>query len=299
MTTPAPNLPAPPAVRTSDFQGVLVPADVQARIISLLIEQAAFGRSITRLTTSAGEVAFPVASPTGAAWVAELQRIPLMSLNDRAEVVAVAKLAGLLDVSNETMHDSAVNLTAQFTTLLQDSLSKQLDEGLLFGSGPPEPTGIVAAAPEVAGADLLTAVLTARGEIADAGGTADRFAASGAALAAADGTRDTGGQLVFPGGGFAAATGLEPVTVPGLATPLVWDSTRVYLIVRDDARVEVTDQWRWEFDATTFRVKARMACAVPDPQKAIRKLAVGGTGGGEGGGTRTATAPAGRSGSRA
>ena len=146
------TMPSPPAVSSGDFGGILVPRDVQARIINLLIEQAAFGNSITRLPTSAGEVAFPVAAPSGAAWIGELARIPLMSLNDRAEIVAVAKLAGLLDVSNEMVSDSAINITAQFTTLLRDSLSKQLDDGLLNGGGPPEPKGVIDAAAEVDGA---------------------------------------------------------------------------------------------------------------------------------------------------
>jgi hypothetical protein len=38
-----------------------------------------------------------------------------------------------------------------------------------------------------------------------------------------------------------------------------------------------SDQFRWNYDATTFRVKARMACACPDPNKTIRKLTVTGT----------------------
>lgn len=283
--SPPANLPSPPAVATSHFQGHLVPADVQQRVINLLIEQTAFANSITRLPTSSGTVAFPVASPEGAAWLAELQRIPLMSLNDNAVVVAVAKLAGLLDVSNETISDATLNITEQFTTLLRDSLSRQLDDGLLFGSGPPEPAGVVAVAPEAPGADLLDAVLAARGAIADAGGTADRLALSGADFAAADGARDTAGQLVFPGG-FAAQVGLEPVTVPGLATGLVYDSTRLYLIVRDDASVEVSTDFRFNYDATTLRVRARMAVGCPDPDKTIRRLSVGA------GGTQAASAHA-------
>ena len=123
------------------------------------------------------------------------------------------------------MSDATINLTAQFTTLLRDSLCKQLDDGLLFGSGPPEPQGVVAAAPEGAGTDLLDAVLAARGSIADAGGTATTLAASGATLAAADGARDEHGALLFPGG-FAAVTGLTPVTVPELDPPLVYDRTQ-------------------------------------------------------------------------
>jgi HK97 family phage major capsid protein len=272
MTTPA-SLPAPPALNSAGFQGVLVPPELQARIINLLIEQTAFANSITRLPTTSGSVAFPVASPSGAAWLAELAQIPLMNLNDRAEVVAVAKLAGLLDVSNEVMSDSAINLTAQFTTLLRDSLSAQLDDGLLNGSGPPEPEGVIAAAASVSGTDLLDAVLKARGAIADAGGTPTTLAASGATLAAADGERDSTGALMFPGG-LAAVTRLTPVTVPNLATPLVYDRTRLYLVVRNDAVVEVSDQFRWDYDATTYRVKARVACGCPDPNKTIRKLTV-------------------------
>jgi HK97 family phage major capsid protein len=267
------TLPSPPAVGSGGFQGVLVPAEIQARIISTLIEQAAFANSITRLPTTSGTVAFPVASPSGAAWIAELAKIPLMSLNDRAEVVAVAKLAGLLDVGNEMMSDAAINLTAQFTTVLRDSLSRQLDDGLLNGSGPPEPTGVIAAAANVDGTDLLDAVLKARGAIADAGGTATTLAASGAVLAAADGERDSTGALMFPGG-FAAVTGLAPVSVPGLATTLVYDRTRLYLVVRDDSSVEMSTDFRFDYDATTFRVRARMACAAPDPGKSIRKLTV-------------------------
>ncbi len=266
-------MPSPPAVGSPAFGGHLVPPDVQQRIISLVIEQASFAPSITRLPTTSGSVVFPVAAPEGAAWVAELARIPLMSLNDRAEVVAVAKLAGLLDVSNEMVGDASINLTAQFATLIRDSLSKQLDDGLLFGSGPPEPRGVVATAAEVTGDDLFEAVLAARGAIADAGGQASTLAMSGAAWAAADGTRDTVGAPIFPAG-FAAAVSLTPVTVPELAVPLVYDRNRLYLVLRDDSSVEVSRDFRFEFDATTFRVRARMACACPDPNKGIRKLAV-------------------------
>jgi HK97 family phage major capsid protein len=198
-----------------------------------------------------------------------------MSLNDDAVVVAVAKLAGLLDVSNEMMSDPTQNVTTAFTTLLADSLSKQLDDGLLNGAGPPEPQGVIAAAPAATGTDLLDAVLNARGAIADAGGTATTLAASGATLAAADGTRDDTGALMYPGG-FAAVTGLVPVTVPGLATPLVYDRTRVFCIVNGQlSSVEASTDFRFQYDATTFRVKSRVTAAVPDPAKAIRKLTVG------------------------
>ena len=76
------------------------------------------------------------------------------------------------------------------------------------------------------------------------------------------------------------------------------DRIRLYLVVRNDALVEVTDQWRWESDfATTFRVKARVAAACPNLAKANRKLEVGT--GGDTRSTKTATTAAGRSSSKA
>jgi hypothetical protein len=77
----------------------------------------------------------------------------------------------------------------------------------------------------------------------------------------------------------------------------VADRIRLYLVVRNDALVEVTDQWRREFDATRFRVKARVAAACPSLAKANRKLEVGT--GGDTRSTKTATTAAGRSSSKA
>jgi len=78
-------------------------------------------------------------------------------------------------------------------------------------------------------------------------GTPSALAISATALAAEDATTGTAG-LMYPAG-FAAAVGLTPVVVPGLATPLVLDQSRC---------------------------KARVAAAIPDPAKALRKRVVTG-----------------------
>lgn len=275
MTAPA-NLPHPPAVYSGDFQGKLVPPDVQTRILSMLVDSAPFAASLTRQPTNSASVVYPLASPSGAAWIAELDEIPLMSLNDDAYTVAVAKLAGLLDVSNELIHDSNVNLTAQLRTLLSDSLGPQLDDGLLNGSGPPEPAGVVAVAPPVTMDDtLFAAANAAKGEIADAGGAASHLAASGTAFAGADGSVGSDGHLAFPSG-VGAALGLTPVTVPGLSTPLVYDARRIFAVVNGAlSDVAVSEDFRFQYDAVTLRIKARVACACPVPDKTIRKLVAG------------------------
>ena len=46
-------------------------------------------------------------------------------------------------------------------------------------------------------------------------------------------------------------------------------------MLRDDSSVEMSRDFRFEYDATTYRVRARMACACPDPNKGLRKLEVG------------------------
>jgi HK97 family phage major capsid protein len=211
--------------------------------------------------------------PTGYSWLAELQPFPEVDLGDDSYVVAVCKLGAVIDLANEAVDDSSINLTTGLGDVLRDSLSRDLDLGLLNGGGPPEPVGVIGVAAEIAGASLFAAAMTARGEIADAGGTATTLAASGAALAAADATMDTNGQLVYPNG-MAAALGLAAVSVPGLDPALVYDASRCYLVVRNDVQVEFSRDFHFNRDATSPRVKGRFAAAIPAPAKAIRKLDV-------------------------
>lgn len=273
MSTPTPTVGAPLAgVNTGSFGGYVVPPDVVAKIISLVISGAPFAQSLTRQQTNRSAVAWPVAAPSGFAWLRELEQFPDVALNDSAYVAATAKIGGIIGLSNESVADSSINLTASLGVLLQDSLSRDLDLGLLQGGGPPAPVGVIGVAPSAIGADLLGQVTAAKGSIGDAGGTPTTLAVSATTLADED--AKTGVSGLFYPNGFAAATGLEAVVVPGLATPLVYDKSRCYLVVRDDARVEVSGDYHFAYDATSLRVKARVAAAIPDPNKAIRKLSV-------------------------
>jgi Phage capsid family len=260
-------------VKTSSFAGVPFPPDVQARIINLLIENAPFAASLTRQPTNRSSVSWPTASPTGWAWLNELDPFPVMALGDAAVTRTVCKIGGIVDLSNEAVTDSAINLTASLGTVLRDSLSRDLDLGLITGTGtPPQPQGVNGIAPTAVGASLAAQVTVAKGQIGDAGGTPTALAISATALAAADATTATGGELVYPGG-FAAAVGLTPVVVPALAIPLVYDQSRCYLAVRSDSTVEASLDFHFNLDATSLRVKARVAVGVPAPAKSIRKLA--------------------------
>jgi HK97 family phage major capsid protein len=260
-------------VTTGSFKGVAFPPDVQAQIINLLIGGAPFAASLTRQPTARSSIAWPTASPTGYAWLAELTPFPVVGLGDDAYVVAIAKIGGIVDLSNESVSDNSINITAGIATVLQDSLSRDLDLGLLNGAGPPAPVGVYGVAPTASGSGLLGATAAAIGAIGDAGGTATTLAISATMLAAENSKVGASGVLTYPAG-FAAAVGLAPVTVPGLSQPLVYDKTRCYLAVRNDAMVEASRDWHFNLDATSIRVKARVAAAIPAPAKSIRKLVI-------------------------
>jgi HK97 family phage major capsid protein len=267
MTTPA-------GVTTGSFAGAPFPPEVVAQIINLLVGGAPFADSLTRQPTMRSSIAWPTASPTGYAWLNELDPFPTIGLGDDAYVVAIAKIGGIVDVSNESITDSSINISNSLAQVLQDSLSRDLDLGLLNGSGPPEPVGVIGVAPSATGADLLAQVTAAKGAIGDAGGTPSALAISATALAAEDAKQGTAG-LMYPNG-FAAAMQLTPVVVPALATPLVFDQSRCFLAVRNDATVEFSRDWHFDRDATSVRVKARVTAAIPAPAKSIRKLGTAG-----------------------
>lgn len=268
--------PAPSGITTESFSGAPFPADVQAEVINLLISGAPLADSFTRQQTGRSTFGWPTAKPTGFSWLRELEEFPTVDMGDSAYLVALVKLGGIVDLANEAVSDSSINLTSSFSTLLRDSMSRDLDLGLMNGGGPPEPVGVYGVAPEVAAADLLTAVTVARGQVGDSGGTPDTLAISATMLAEADAERDDNGQLVYGGaGGFASAVSLAPVVVPELPRPLLFDSARCFLVVRDDSQVEASRDWHFSRDALSIRIKARVALAIPDVPKAVRQLVIG------------------------
>jgi len=128
---------------------------------------APFANSLTRAPTATGNLAFPTVAPSGYAWLEELQEVPNVALNDETLIVSVAKVAGLLPISAEMMSDAAVNITSWVTGALADSISRDLDLGLLRGTRHPQPNGIIAQADEVTDASLIGAAGAAIAEIGE------------------------------------------------------------------------------------------------------------------------------------
>jgi HK97 family phage major capsid protein len=256
--------------------GGITPPSVQNEIINCLLGGSPFARSLTRRSIGANSTVFPVVEPTGATWVAEAQPLPEITLGDKAYVVVPRKLAGLFSLSSELVDDSSFGITLALGDAVRDSMGPELDDGLLNGNGTaPNPVGVIGIAPAVDGADLWSAIAAAIAEIGDDGGTADTIALSPSDAATEGSKLGTDGHPIFPNG-MATMQGLRVVQVPQLAQSLVYDSTRVLFIVRDDFTVEASADAGFTTDTVAVRVKGRFAVAVPCVGKSIRKLTVAG-----------------------
>jgi HK97 family phage major capsid protein len=267
MTTP---------VSTGSWQGVLHPPDVTA-LINMLVGGAPFAASLTRYPTTRSEVAFPTASPDRPAWTAEGSALPTIGLHDAADIVAVKKLGEILKLSNESIQDTSVNLTAQVGDLLKDSSGPELDRGLLYGSLPTEPAGVVPNVAVVDATELSTAITTAIGQIGNAGGTASVIAAKPSLFAAQRDIKAAGSGVFLYPLGIGAQFGLLEVGVPELNDCLVYDASRLYLIARtDDFEVAFSSDYFFDSDSQACRVRGRMAVGMPVPNKTARKITVAG-----------------------
>ena len=273
MTTPA------PPITTGSFQGVLHPVDV-AKVLNLLVSGSPFaGTALTPYPTDRHEVAFPTAKPDRPAWIGEMEDIPVIGMNDDADIISVCKLASIVLLSNESFSDASVNITTELGDLIRDSASVELDRGILYGTDSPEPKGVVAAAPPANGEDLAAALTAAIGSIGDAGGVASHLCARPSVLAAQRNVRaaDSGLRL-FPDG-LGPAFGLAEVGCPELAAAdiLVVGKTKIWLIERNDFQVDYSRDWAFQKDAIAVRLRGRFAVGAPDLPKSLRKLVVSGS----------------------
>ena len=148
---------------------------------------------------------------------------------------------------------------------------------LLGGSGTgADPLGVIGRADESSGATLTTAVAAAVSEIGEAGGHATHLALSPTAAATEAAREGSDGHPVYLQG-MTALQGLTVVPVPGLASPLVYDATRIYAVVARDFRVERSTEYAPAFkgDKVALKVSGRFGAGLPAPARTIRRLAVG------------------------
>jgi HK97 family phage major capsid protein len=274
--------PRPPGI-TQPPWSTLFPAHVVA-IISAIVGGAPFARSLTPLPTDRSSVSFPQLDVEDPEWVAELGVIPTLTPDVDQYEVATSKLAGSILISRESIEDSSFPVTQQTEQILRDTFSARLDKDFIGGAGPhPIPTGILAVAAEVSGADWYEAAVKAKAEIATAGGTPSHVALSPTVIGDLENTRDEIGHPLFPDASTVFAA-LETVSAPAATQPVVYDSSRLWMAIRRDFVADFSNEVSeaWNRYATSLRIVGRFALAAPLPSKSVRKLRVvapGGTGG--------------------
>jgi HK97 family phage major capsid protein len=283
MTDTSDPGPAEQAVSSGSYGGVIFPPDVIAHVWVTILTGAPFAGAITSLPTSMGSVAFPQAAPTGAAWTSEGSPLPPVTLGDSALISTPRKLAALLSLSNESLDDASIPVGDLTGQAIRDAMAPTMDDGLLHGTGTaPQPDGILAHAPAAANhPDLRQAVIGAWGEVVNAGAPADQVVvfANPVILATEWMRTATTGDPIHedsPTGTLTLGPGIRTVAVPKLVggtTPeiLVADVSSVYLVVRDPLVVETDPSVYFGSDSLGLRVKCRVACACPTPQKSLRK----------------------------
>ncbi len=112
-------------------------------------------------------------------------------------------------------------------------------------------------------------------EIGEAGGTANIVAVSPTLYATTAAVVGSDGHPVYPAG-IASLLGLTPVQVPGLTTPIVYDSAEVRLLVAREFEVIASTDYgpAFQHDSVALKVSGRFNVAIPTPTKAIRKLTI-------------------------
>jgi len=267
-----------PDLNSSSFDGFTCRDELSSFVANAAVSGAPFARAITPLPTERGGVAFPTVSPTGFGWVSEGAPIPAVDLNDSADVVAVAKLAGLITMSNEFVDDNELPIGDLLRKAVADSMGPQLDFGVLFGSGPPEPVGVLDSAPEaIGGADFRADIIAAWGELVDAGADPMSIVAFASARVVAwelGRTTLDGVPIHADGAEAMVGPGIRLVAVPTLSAgqTLVADVSGLYLVLRQDFEAKFSEHAGFANDQAVMRVKGRFAVACPTPGKTLRLI---------------------------
>ena len=263
---------------SNSFDGFVARDELATFVANAAVTGAPFARALTPLPTSRGGVAIPRANPTGFGWVGEGGLIPDVDVGDDSDVVAVAKIAGLVTMSSEFVDDNELPISDLLATTVADSMGPELDRGLLFGSGGTEPDGVMDVAPETfGGADYRADIIYAWGELVDAGANAETVVAfTSASVIAYELARTTTDGVPIHADGAAAMVGpgIKMIGVPSLSAgeTLVADVSRLYLVLRSDFDVQMSDQAKFTTDQIVMRVKGRFAVACPNPGKTIRTI---------------------------
>jgi HK97 family phage major capsid protein len=273
MTTPTRAAPGP--VTQANWPSMFPPE--VGPVVSMIVGGSPFARSLRPMLTGRTAVAWPLVDDVSEpSWGVELSQVPTLDLSPDEYEVAVSRLSGSILISEESISDTDYPLTASVQQVVEDKFSAKLERDFIHGAGPhPTPTGILSVAAEVAGADLELAAVAAKAEIGTRGGEANSIAMSPTLIGTLESARDTLGRALYPDAATTFA-GLATVRSVAATTAIVYDATRLWLVINRDFSAEFSRQTSeaWNRYATSLRLVGRFALGCPAPVQSVRKLKV-------------------------
>jgi hypothetical protein len=275
--------PRPPGITQADWPSTF-PAAV-GPVVAAIVGGSPFARSLTPLPTGRTAVSFPLVNDVDdPQWGGELSDVPVLTADTDEYNIAVSRLSGSILISQESIDDSEWPLTAQTEQVIQDTFSAKLERDFLSGDGTGRvPLGVLNVAAEVAGADLELAAITAKAQIGERGGRADSIALSPTLIGTLESARDDLGRRLYDDV-ETSFCGLATVRSVAATQAVVYDSTRLWIVINREFSVEMTPyvSEAWNKYAQSLRLVGRFALACPMVAKSARKLAISESG------TRTA-----------
>jgi HK97 family phage major capsid protein len=268
---------------TTDVGGIL-PDDFGTLVIQPALDASVFAQVATTVRTGATNYRIPIVSadPT-ASWVAEGAEISPSDPTLQELEVTPSKCAGLTVVSRELADDSSPAASQVVGDGLARDIARRIDQAAFAGLASPAPAGLTTLsgiqtyvnATAFANLDFAAQAIS-KAETVGAKVTA--FVTSPAtALALATIKQATGSNQPVLGVDVTAATSRSILGVPlyvsqYVAASTLWavDSSRVWLVVRDDASVEADRSVFFTSDRVAVKATMRAGFGFVHPQAVVK-----------------------------
>ncbi len=262
----------------------LLPDQHGALVVQPAIDASIFARIATTVTTSSTEYRIPIVSadPT-AAWVAEGAEITPSDPTLQELVVAPSKVAGLTIISRELADDSDPAAAQVVGDGLARDIARRIDQAAFAGLAAPAPAGLstLSGTQAYVNAGAFSNLDFAAQAISKAetvGATVTAFVTSPAtALALATIKTATGSNQPVLGADATSATSRQIIGVPMyvsqyVAANTLWaiDQSRVWLVVRDDTKVEADRSVYFTSDRVAVKATMRAGFGFVHPQAVVK-----------------------------
>lgn len=265
-------------VTTSTAGPILRPAEIEELFILPVLARGIAGQACDVIRTAAPVVTVPrmTTTPT-AAWVSELEEIPLSEAAFDEVSIVPKKVAGLVPLSSETTQDTAKDVFKIVGDRLVEHTAFKVDQALFTAQPAPAPTGLAA----------LTGVATAEAEnvlelidtfVGIAATAEDRGAPVSSwamhpetrtQLATVKAFNGSAAYLLDAGQGRRTIEGAPILTTSLVPEGTVWaiPRTRLHMVVHpaDEADVAVSEHALWSRDGWMIRSRMRVGFGCTDP----------------------------------